>query len=204
ARRRLRRIRYQADRIRAAGRNAAAGGRPPPKKGPPTPPPPAALPGGGRGAARAPPPHKKSTHPPPPPPPPRPPPPPPPPPRAPLSKKKNPPLLTHDVNGALERRAPTWEVLRVIASSPGELQPVFGAILANAPRLCGAKFGTLYLCDADAFRAAAFHNAPAAFIEARKDKLLRPGPDTSLGQAARTRRVAHVLDSMERESYRQR
>ena len=64
--------------------------------------------------------------------------------------------------------------------------------------------GTLYLCDGDAFRAAAFHNAPPAFIEARKGKLLRPGPGTTVGQAARTKRVAHVLDSMDREPYRQR
>src|SRR5215472_904799 len=125
-------------------------------------------------------------------------------PRGPLSEKKNIALLTRELNEALEQQAATSDVLRVIASSPGELQPVFEAILANATRLCGAKFGTLYLCDGDAFRAAAFHNAPAAFIEARKDKLLRPGPDTSLGQVARTKRVAHVLDSMERESYRQR
>src|SRR5215831_14741400 len=125
-------------------------------------------------------------------------------PRGPLSEKKNIALLTHELNEALEQQAATSEVLRVIASSPGELQPVFEAILANATRLCGAKFGTLYLCDADAFRAAAFHNAPAGFIEARKDKLLRPGPDSTLGQAARTKRVAHVLDSMDREPYRQR
>jgi len=125
-------------------------------------------------------------------------------PRAPLSEKENIALLTRELNEALEQQAATSEVLRVIASSPGELQPVFEAILANATHLCGAKFGTLYLCDGDAFRAAAFHNAPAAFIEARKDKLLRPGPDTTVGQAARTKRVAHVLDSMDREPYRQR
>src|SRR5262249_26243413 len=121
-----------------------------------------------------------------------------------LSEKKNIALLTRELNEALEQQAATSEVLRVIASSPGELQPVFEAILANATRLCGAKFGTLYLCDGDAFRAAAFHNAPAAFIDARKDKLLRRGPDPTRGQAARTKRVAHVLDSMDREPYRQR
>jgi signal transduction histidine kinase/CheY-like chemotaxis protein len=113
-------------------------------------------------------------------------------------------LRTRDLSEALERQTATSEVLRVISSSPGDLQPVFQAILANATRLCGAEFGTLYLCDEDAFRAAAFHNAPAAFIEARKDKLLRPGPRTTLGQAARTKRVAQVLDSMDREPYRQR
>jgi len=105
---------------------------------------------------------------------------------------------------ALEQQVATSGVLQTISSSPGELQPVFEAILENATRLCGAKFGTLYLCDGDAFRAAAFHNAPPAFIEARKGKLLRPGPGTTVGQAARTKRVAHVLDSMDREPYRQR
>src|SRR5262249_32061234 len=50
----------------------------------------------------------------------------------------------------------------------------------------------------------AFHNAPPAFIEHRKRAPLRPGPDTSLGRAARTKQVAHILDSMARESYLQR
>jgi GAF domain-containing protein len=125
-------------------------------------------------------------------------------PRRSLSEKKNTALLTRELSEAREQQAATSEVLRVISSSPGDLQPVFAAILANATRLCGAKFGTLYLCDGDAFRAAAFHNAPPAFIEARKGKLLRPGPGTTLGDAARTKRVVQVLDSMDREPYRQR
>jgi signal transduction histidine kinase len=111
---------------------------------------------------------------------------------------------TRDLSEALDQQTATSEVLRVISSSPGDLQPVFQAILANATRLCGAKFGTLYLCDGDAFRAAAFHNAPPAFVDARKDKPLHPGPGTTLGDAARTKRVAQVLDSMKREPYRQR
>src|SRR5262245_19399104 len=111
---------------------------------------------------------------------------------------------TRDLSEALEQQTATSEVLRVISGSPGDLQPVFQAILANATHLCGANFGTLYLCDGDAFRAAAFHNAPPAFVEARKDKLLRPGPGTTLGDAAQTKRVAQVLDSMNREPYRQR
>jgi two-component system NtrC family sensor kinase len=103
---------------------------------------------------------------------------------------------------AVEQQTATSEVLQVISSSPGELETVFETILANATRLCGAKFGTLYLYDGDAFHAAAFHNAPLAFIEERKRAPLHPGPGTSVGQAARTKQVAHFIDSMKRDSYR--
>src|SRR6266536_2125372 len=120
------------------------------------------------------------------------------------AEKKSIALLTRELNEALEQQAATSEVLRVISSSPCDLQPVFRTILENATRLCGAKFGTLYLFDGHAFHATAFHNAPPAFIEHRKRAPLRPGPDTSLGQAARTKQVAHVVDSMQRASYRRR
>jgi hypothetical protein len=63
---------------------------------------------------------------------------------------------------ALEQQSATSEVLRVISSSPGELNPVFQAILANATSLCEAKFANLFLCEGDAFRVVAMHNAPTA------------------------------------------
>src|SRR5215470_7755919 len=66
----------------------------------------------------------------------------------------------------LEQQTATSEVLRVISSLPGELVPVFETILANATRICEAKFGTLYLYDGDAYRTVALHNAPPAFAEA--------------------------------------
>ncbi|MGA9500054.1 MAG: histidine kinase, partial [Pseudolabrys sp.] len=78
--------------------------------------------------------------------------------------------LKRELEEALEQQAATAEVLKIISSSAGALDPVFRTILANATRLCGAKFGTLYLRDGNAFRAAAFHNAPAAFIEDRKNR----------------------------------
>ena len=103
---------------------------------------------------------------------------------------------TRELAEAQEQQTATSEVLRVISSSPGDLQRVFEAILENATRICGAKFGTLYLYDGDAFHATAFHNAPPAFVEHRKRAPLRPSPDTSVGRAARTKQVAHILDSM--------
>ena len=77
---------------------------------------------------------------------------------------------------ALEREAATAEVLRVISSSPGDLQPVFETILAHATRICGAKFGMLNLYDDENFRTVAFHNAPPEWVEARSGRRSIPTP----------------------------
>src|SRR5262249_56656150 len=74
---------------------------------------------------------------------------------------------TRELSEALEQQTATSEVLGVISRSPGELAPVFQAMLENATRLCAAKFGTMYLREGDAFRMVATHNAPAAYVEAR-------------------------------------
>src|SRR5262249_6728570 len=96
---------------------------------------------------------------------------------------------------ALEQQTATSEVLRVISSSLGELEPVFQAMLENAVRICEAKFGTLWLREGDAFRAVALHNAPPAYAEARRrELLLRPPPDTALGRVASTKQVVQIDD----------
>ena len=108
---------------------------------------------------------------------------------------------TDDLSESLQQQTATAEVLSVISGSPGELGPVFESLLANAVRLCVAKFGTLYVREGDSFRAVAIHNAPPAYAEARKRGVIRPPPDTSLGRMARTRQVAQVADVRATQSY---
>src|SRR5262249_42985838 len=69
---------------------------------------------------------------------------------------------TRELSESLEQQTATSEVLQVISSSPGELGPVFEAMLANAVQICEASFGNLLLYDGDVFRHVALHNAPPA------------------------------------------
>jgi GAF domain-containing protein len=109
---------------------------------------------------------------------------------------------TDDLSESLEQQTATSEVLKVISASPGELEPVFQAMLANATGLCEAKFGTLHLRDGDILRAVATHNAPPAYVEARMgNPLLRPPPDAPLGCVAITKQVVHVADIKTIRSY---
>jgi two-component system, NtrC family, sensor kinase len=111
---------------------------------------------------------------------------------------------TTERDEALACGAATAEVLRVINSSPGELAPVFEAVLQSAVRICEANFGTLYLRETDAFRAVAMHNAPPAYAEARTRALLQPPPDAPLGRVAITKQVAHIADIRTNRSYVER
>ena len=84
---------------------------------------------------------------------------------------------TTDLTESLEQQTATSEVLKVISSSPGDLQPVFEAMLANATRLCEAKFGVLFRSEGDALRAVAMHGAPPAYVEERRrNPIIRPTP----------------------------
>jgi len=111
-------------------------------------------------------------------------------------------FLTRELAEGREQQTATSEVLRVISTSPGELAPVFEAMLANATRLCEAKFGTLYTYDGNGFHAAAFHNAPPAYVEARtREQVLRPPPDTPVGRIAATKQLVQIADIKTIPSY---
>jgi GAF domain-containing protein len=101
---------------------------------------------------------------------------------------------TTDLTESLEQQTATSEVLRVISSSPGDLKPVFDAMLANAARLCEAKFGALSLREGDAYRIVAIHNAPQTFAEFLQREPVRPSPNGTLGRAIATKRVAQTAD----------
>ena len=102
---------------------------------------------------------------------------------------------TKDLTESLEQQTATSEVLGVISSSPGELQPVFETSLTNATRKCGAKFGNLFLYEGEAFRHVATHGAPPAFAESRRrSPVVRPDPKCSPARIAATKQVQHVAD----------
>ena len=111
--------------------------------------------------------------------------------------------LLDEQREALERQTATAEVLQVINSSPGDLAPVFDAMLEKATRLCEAKFGNLLLYDGQAFTAVADRNLPPAYAQAIAGPI-RPGPNTALRRMIRTRAPAHVTDMLEDIAYAER
>jgi GAF domain-containing protein len=103
--------------------------------------------------------------------------------------------LLNELRESLGQQTATSEVLRVISSSPGELKPVFEAMLENATRLCEASYGVLWLKEGDAFRAVALHGAmPPAYTERWTDTLFRPSPDVPFARAAATGHPVHIED----------
>ena len=109
--------------------------------------------------------------------------------------------LTRELAAAREQQTANADVLKVISGSPGELAPVFTAMLANAVRICEAKFGTLFLREGDAFRAAATHNAPVALAEARARDLILRRRRTGPWAVAITKEVAYIADIKTTRSY---
>src|SRR5262249_53151676 len=97
---------------------------------------------------------------------------------------------------ALQRQTATSEVLKVISSSPGELNLVFNTMLAKATELCEASYGTLWLRDGDGYRAAAIHgDLPTLFVEQwRSGTLYRPDPEVTLARSVRARKPIQEAD----------
>jgi len=111
---------------------------------------------------------------------------------------------TDDLSESLEQQTATSEVLRAISSSPGQLQPVFEAMLANATRLCEASYGALWLTEGDGFRAVALHGAlPPAYREQLLGTVFRPSPDTPIFRAAQDRAAVQIADLRASRAYRQ-
>jgi GAF domain-containing protein len=103
--------------------------------------------------------------------------------------------LLSELRESLEQQTATSEVLKVISSSPGDLEPVFNAMLENAVRICDAKFGHFWLREGDSVRAGATHGAPEAFAAYLRDEpVFRPKPETGLGQLLRQKQVFHIPD----------
>jgi GAF domain-containing protein len=112
--------------------------------------------------------------------------------------------LLNELRESLQQQTATSEVLGVISSSPGELEPVFQSMLENATRICEAKFGTMYFREGDAFRAVAMHGAPPSYRASRLHALIRPGPNTALARAVQTRDVVQIEDVTADRGYSER
>ena len=101
---------------------------------------------------------------------------------------------TRELTESLEQQTATSEVLQVISSSPGDLEPVFAAMLENAVRICDAKFGNIFRWDGDALHLVATHNTPPAFAECRRRSPIRPSPEHASGRMVATKTAVHVAD----------
>jgi GAF domain-containing protein len=111
---------------------------------------------------------------------------------------------TDDLTESLEQQTATSEVLKVISSSPGDLQPVFSAMLESAARLCDASFGNIFRWEDGALRLVATYNTPAAFVEARSQLPLRRNQNNPIGEMLAAKTVLHVDDLAADERYTKR
>src|SRR5262249_17299455 len=110
---------------------------------------------------------------------------------------------TRELSDALERQTATSDVLGVISSSPGELEPVFHAMLENATRLCDAKFGIMFEFSDAAWRSLSSINVPPQYHEYCRERRVC-APNTLLGQVARTKTTAHSADVRSDRAYLER
>src|SRR5262245_53671960 len=110
---------------------------------------------------------------------------------------------TRELSEALEQQTATSDVLKVISSSPGELEPVFDAMLANATRICEATFGNLFLREGPIFRAVALQSQKSHVDILRRSPVIDPReyPGIPLDRALKTKQVVHIPDLRTDQSY---
>jgi GAF domain-containing protein len=108
---------------------------------------------------------------------------------------------TDDLSESLEQQTATSEVLRVISSSAGELEPVFQTLLGNATRLCMADFGFMFQYKDGFFQLMAQRGADPAYVEYMQREPLRPGPETLLGRIAKSISPVQIADFASSQAY---
>ena len=111
---------------------------------------------------------------------------------------------TAELSESLEQQTATSEVLQVISSSAGELEPVFQKMLENATRICGANFGTMNLYEDRGFHTVALYNAPPAYSATQLYKVIQPHPQSGLGTIERTHQTVHIDDIRTQPPYLER
>ena len=109
--------------------------------------------------------------------------------------------LLNELRQSLEQQTATSQVLQVISSSPGELQPVFEAMLVNATRICGARVGVLFSYLGGAFTAIAKIGVSADFAAYLAEGPIHPGPNTGLRRLIETKQTVHIVDSRDGQAY---
>jgi GAF domain-containing protein len=109
---------------------------------------------------------------------------------------------TRELTESLEQQTATSEVLRVISSSPGDLEPVFEAMLESATRICEAKYGNLYQFADGAFRIVASHSpSPELALERLRGPPIHAAPGTGLGRVLETKAAVHIADVLTDPGY---
>jgi class 3 adenylate cyclase/putative methionine-R-sulfoxide reductase with GAF domain len=111
--------------------------------------------------------------------------------------------LLNELRQSLEQQTATSEVLQVISSAPGDLEPIFATMLERAARICDAKFAALYRLEGDGLRLTATDDVPPAFAEAQ-GTVFHPAPGGALDAVMKTRQTAHLSDLAAARSYVER
>ena len=109
---------------------------------------------------------------------------------------------TNDLSESLQQQTATAEILSVISSSPGDLAPVFEAMLSKAMNLCGANFGVLNTFDGKSFHTGATYGLPPAYDEFRRNRTLEYGPGTAPARLLEGEPYVEFVDLLDSEAYR--